>query len=189
MSNEKTWKVTHPLTRTPGKYQTNTETNYFNKYCKWYYTKYCHWYSNTFNANILCRPARHEVRLPPCGQEAEACFKDNQGPKIQEACYKDNQRPKIQEACYKDHVRPKSHESDASILDQAKLSTANRHRPKGEHGHLRVVFIGSTSIIIIVVIRWRKWRPNQNRWLLQTEDNPLLSGQVWIKWVLMMSMI
>ena len=49
-------------------------------------------------------------------------------------------------------MRPKSHESDASILDQAKLSTANRHRPKGDHRHLRVVFIASISIIIIVFI-------------------------------------
>ena len=107
--------------------------NYFNKYFKWYFYRYCHWYFHENDANILCRPARHEVRLPPCGQEADACYKDNLGPKMQDACYKDNLGPKIEENCYKANVRPKSQESDTgSILDEAKLGSSYRHRPKGD---------------------------------------------------------
>ena len=100
---------------------------------------------------ILCRPARHEVRLPPCGQEAESCFKDNSDPKFREtdSSYKGKVGSRNLRPCYFDNPGSKSRDdSETYFSDGATMSDSYRHRPKGNDQNFNsFILINQTKLI------------------------------------------
>ena len=100
---------------------------------------------------ILCRPARHEVRLPPCGQEAESCFKDNSDPKFREtdSSYKGKVGSRSLRPCYFDNPGSKSRDdSETYFPDGATMSDSYRHRPKGnEQNFSSFILINQTKLL------------------------------------------
>ena len=100
---------------------------------------------------ILCRPARHEVRLPPCGQEAESCFKDNSDPKFRDtdSSYKGKVGSRNLRPCYFDDPGSKSRDdSETYFPDGATMSDSYRHRPKGNDQNFNsFILINQTKLL------------------------------------------